>query len=65
MMTQRNVELQLQALELIEHKYGITPQSFVPNKYQEKETVGTAAETPKIQTVPPTMEEEVMEEVIK
>ncbi|CAH0550176.1 unnamed protein product [Brassicogethes aeneus] len=34
MMTQRNVELQLQALELIEQKYGITPQSFIPNKIQ-------------------------------
>lgn len=32
MMTQRNVELQLQALELIERKYGIMPQSFVPKK---------------------------------
>ncbi|KAK9874032.1 hypothetical protein WA026_002385 [Henosepilachna vigintioctopunctata] len=32
MMTQRNVELQLQALELIEQKYGIMPQSFIPTK---------------------------------
>lgn len=31
-MTQRNVELQLQALELIEQKYGITPESFKPQK---------------------------------
>lgn len=35
MMTQRNVELQLQALELIERKYGITPESFKPKKKQE------------------------------
>lgn len=32
MMTQRNVELQLQALELIERKYGITPELFKPKK---------------------------------
>ncbi|KAJ8925755.1 hypothetical protein NQ315_009603 [Exocentrus adspersus] len=34
-MTQRNVELQLQALELIEQKYGITPQSFIPKSKEE------------------------------
>lgn len=34
-MTQRNVELQLQALELIEQKYGITPQSFIPKTREE------------------------------
>ncbi|KAL1500785.1 hypothetical protein ABEB36_006229 [Hypothenemus hampei] len=34
MMTRRNVELQLQALELIEKKYGITPQSFVPSSHK-------------------------------
>ncbi|KAL3288909.1 hypothetical protein HHI36_003354 [Cryptolaemus montrouzieri] len=39
MMTQRNVELQLQALELIERKYGIMPQSFIPNKKQAHATV--------------------------
>lgn len=39
-MTQKNVELQLQALELLEQKYGITPESFKPQK-QEKETVDT------------------------
>lgn len=32
MMAQRNVELQLEALELIEQKYGITPESFIPSK---------------------------------
>ncbi|GLV33265.1 uncharacterized protein CBL_08433 [Carabus blaptoides fortunei] len=31
MMTQKNIELQLQALQLIEQKYGITPQLFQPN----------------------------------
>lgn len=65
MMTQRNVELQLQALELIEHKYGITPQSFVPNKYEEKKAINTAEEVPKHQAASPTMDEKVMEEVIK
>lgn len=35
-MTQRNVELQLQALELLEQKYGITPESFKPQKSDEK-----------------------------
>lgn len=35
MMIQRNVELQLQALELIERKYGITPQSFIPKSTKE------------------------------
>lgn len=36
LMTQRNVELQLQALELLEQKYGITPESFKPHKIEEK-----------------------------
>lgn len=36
MMVQRNVELQLQALELIERKYGITPQSFIPKSKDEQ-----------------------------
>lgn len=35
-MVQRNVELQLQALELIERKYGITPQSFIPKSKDEQ-----------------------------
>ncbi|KAJ8985948.1 hypothetical protein NQ317_010705 [Molorchus minor] len=37
MMTQRNVELQLQALELIERKYGITPKSFIPKSKEEND----------------------------
>lgn len=32
LMSQRNVELQLQALELLEQKYGIKPESFKPHK---------------------------------
>lgn len=36
LMTQRNVELQLQALELLEQKYGIKPESFKPHKSYEK-----------------------------
>ncbi|XP_019881931.1 cilia- and flagella-associated protein 36 isoform X2 [Aethina tumida] len=39
MMAQRNVELQLQALELIEQKYGITPESFIPNKRERHTTI--------------------------
>lgn len=58
MMTQRNVELQLQALELIEHKYGITPQSFMPSK-KEVETAVT------IEKPSSTFETEIMEEVTK
>ncbi|RZC36803.1 ARL2 Bind BART domain containing protein [Asbolus verrucosus] len=49
MMTQRNVELQLQALELIEQKYGITPQSFVPQKKERVEAAINAAELMKRQ----------------
>lgn len=60
-MVQRNVELQLQALELIERKYGITPQSFIPKNKEEKNT----------QEIPVTIEKsldletEVMDEVVK
>lgn len=35
-MSQRNVELQLQALELLEQKYGIKPESFKPHSSDEK-----------------------------
>lgn len=56
MMTQRNVELQLQALELIEQKYGITPESFIPKKKQDsKEEVLKS----------PSLEVHVMEDVVK
>lgn len=29
MMIQKNIELQLQALEILQHRYGLVPQSFV------------------------------------
>lgn len=60
MMTQRNVELQLQALELIERRYGITPQSFIPKTKEDN-----------IREIPVTVEKssdfenEVMDEVKK
>lgn len=58
MMTQRNVELQLQALELIEEKYGITPQSFVPQKKTETKTTATMENTS-------SFEKDIMAEVAK
>lgn len=59
MMTQRNVELQLEALELIERKYGITPQSFVPKK--KEDTVETAVTIEKSSA----FEKEILDEVAK
>lgn len=59
MMTQRNVELQLQALELIEQKYGITPQSFIPHKKTDRVTSASIEQSPKM------MEQEIMEEIVK
>lgn len=59
MMTQRNVELQLEALELIERKYGITPQSFVPKKKDDK--VETAVTIEKSSD----FEKEILNEVAK
>ncbi|XP_023016503.1 cilia- and flagella-associated protein 36 [Leptinotarsa decemlineata] len=59
-MTQRNVELQLQALELIEQKYGITPQSFIPKHKDDN-----VKEIPIIIEKSSDMENEVMEEVSK
>ncbi|KAF5299109.1 hypothetical protein FQR65_LT09467 [Abscondita terminalis] len=58
MMTQRNVELQLQALELIEQKYGVMPESFIPQKSHPQEDGDVEHEEPD-------MEEEIMEEVSK
>jgi predicted lipid-binding transport protein (Tim44 family) len=58
MMTQRNVELQLQALELIEQKYGITPESFVPQKKGKVEASVTIEKSS-------TFEKEIMDEVAK
>lgn len=60
MMIQRNVELQLQALELIERKYGITPQSFIPKGKDDKlQQVPVAIERSS------NLENEVMDEVQK
>ncbi|XP_044263849.1 cilia- and flagella-associated protein 36 [Tribolium madens] len=59
MMTQRNVELQLEALELIERKYGITPQSFLPKKKDDK--VETAVTIEKSSD----FEKEILNEVAK
>ncbi|KAK4885058.1 hypothetical protein RN001_001329 [Aquatica leii] len=60
MMTQRNVELQLQALELIEQKYGVMPESFIPQSRQTTINTGGSANNEDID-----MEDEIMEEVIK
>lgn len=69
MMTHRNVELQLQALELIEQKYGITPQSFIPQKRQQKsnsQMVETTVEiSPRPSIKAPKLEEEIMEEILQ
>jgi hypothetical protein len=51
MMIQKNVQLQLQALEMIQQRCGITPQSFLPSDGEEN-----------LQTEE---ESRVMEEVIK
>lgn len=63
MMSQKNIELQLQALELIEQKYGITPKVFVTdNVEEENETEETKAEiAPKVST----LEKEILKEVVK
>nr|XP_022914047.1 cilia- and flagella-associated protein 36 [Onthophagus taurus]XP_022914048.1 cilia- and flagella-associated protein 36 [Onthophagus taurus] len=60
MMTQRNVELQLQALELIEQKYGITPNVFVPEKRDVAQS--SRSKTPEM-IFPGKLEEEIMKEV--
>lgn len=59
MMTERNVELQLQALELIERKYGITPQSFVPKKGETESSATVVVERES------KLEKEILEEVAK
>ena len=51
MMIQKNLELQLQALEMIQQRYGITPQSYLPTDGDER-----------LQT---DEESQIMEEVIK
>ncbi|KAI4469231.1 phosphodiesterase hl [Holotrichia oblita] len=59
MMTQKNVELQLQALELIEQKYGVTPAVFLPDK---EVAHGSQTRTPEKKKV--TLEDKIMEEVL-
>ncbi|XP_055925528.1 cilia- and flagella-associated protein 36-like [Argiope bruennichi] len=49
MMTQKNLELQLQALDLLAHQYGLLPESFLPGEDYE----------------PSTEEKKIMEIVIK
>lgn len=56
-MSQRNVELQLQALELLEQKYGITPESFKPHK--------NAAAEEEIQNAAADLEKEVLDTAVK
>lgn len=51
MMIQKNLELQLQALEMIQQRYGITPQSYLPADGDER-----------LQT---DEESQIMEEVIR
>lgn len=60
MMTEKNVELQLQALELIEQKYGVTPAAFLPDI---EVAHGSQTKTPeKKKSV---LEDKIMEEVIE
>lgn len=61
MMVQRNVELQLQALELIERKYGITPQSFIPKSKDEH----NAQQIPVVIEKSSDLESDIMDEVEK
>lgn len=61
MMAQRNVELQLEALELIEQKYGITPESFIPNKTKAAGGVQTIKRLKEA----PELERQVREEINK
>lgn len=66
MMTQRNVELQLQALELIEKKYGILPQSFVPSKKETDVHIESLPqETPSISGKTKDIEKVILNEVAK
>ncbi|KAH1000923.1 cilia- and flagella-associated protein 36 [Dendroctonus ponderosae] len=62
MMTERNVELQLQALELIERKYGITPQSFVPKGGEAEPQPESASVIVERESK---LEREILEEVAK
>nr|CAI5865964.1 unnamed protein product [Callosobruchus analis] len=66
MMTRRNVELQLEALELIEKKYGITPDSFVPKGKEKKvaKEKGDEEQMEKVvREIPVVVENEILDEV--
>lgn len=60
MMTQRNVELQLQALEHIEQKNGVRPPLFILSK-QEPNT--SNKDIDQSQHSSPDIKEDIMEEV--
>jgi len=65
MMIQKNIELQLQALELLQQKYGILPESLKPSKDGTKKTKSTSEEVSVAAAIPapPESEQEVMEKV--
>lgn len=44
MMIQKNIELQLQALELLQHRYGILPESLRPGKAQSDDAKAIESE---------------------
>ena len=56
MMIQKNIELQLQALELLQQKHGVIPKSFQPKKKGEADEGAASVEE---------MEDKVMQEVLK
>lgn len=62
MMIQKNIELQLQALELLQHRYGVLPSSLQPTASES--VAGKAAKKVKIVELSEN-EENVMKEVAK
>lgn len=66
-MIQRNVELQLQALELLEQKYGITPESFIPHKLEKRfqQRKPQEQDKPQQSTSSSNSEKEVLQDVVK
>lgn len=64
MMSQKNIELQLEALELIERKYGKTPQSYVPRTSNDDEAIDLD-DLPKKRNKTPDIEDKIKEEVAK
>lgn len=63
-MSQKNIELQLEALELIERKYGKTPQSFVADQNNDDKVIGPETLSRKINKTPD-IEDKIKEEVAK